>query len=547
MFTRGSSRQINLPYQPVSAKAPFIKSVFFSLSRLFLFFSMACLGMAASPEARAGERSIQEELSETEGNERRRGSISSESAFSVSSYHSQASNFSFDEISDSESEGGQRWERWSAISSESSSPSLSSSSSSSASSPRAQAENSDLYGIQQEMRRIGDELLNADLDDVGPLVNRLQEVQKNEQQFKQLIREEEQIRAEVLTAGLGDMAPLAERLHEMEAQRQSLLSSHARSDTTVSNAELSIAAWRDRVGSSSQDLSGSSVSVLPHSSNGTSLASSSDAEPMMSSQGSDSWSDSESERDWQEVASINAGSTQQAVPADGMEFVFPTMPIETSTSASSNHTDTARERAAEGGVELSHASVNQHDNGQMQTVEKTPLNRREANTEAPAVQANNAHKQLTQVNAATPATTGYESTHDSLKVGADSPVRVSNIAPGAISAASTDAVNGAQLFGSLAASKHYTDRRFSEVQQNINQVARHAYGGIAAAMAMPNQTPRENGNTVVAVGAANFKGQNAVGFGITHRSRGGQFLFHGAASTAGAAGVGVRVQAGYEF
>ncbi|UAW64879.1 YadA-like family protein [Mycoavidus sp. HKI] len=143
--------------------------------------------------------------------------------------------------------------------------------------------------------------------------------------------------------------------------------------------------------------------------------------------------------------------------------------------------------------------------------------------------------------------------------GADSetPVKVSNVAPGEISEDSTDAVNGAQLFESInysmTKSAQYTDQRFSEMGQNINDmrqsinnVANHAYSGVAAAMAMPSMGPARPGHTMVSVGAASFKGRKATGVGVTYRSRGGQVIINAAASKAGS-DTGMRVQVGYEF
>ncbi len=139
----------------------------------------------------------------------------------------------------------------------------------------------------------------------------------------------------------------------------------------------------------------------------------------------------------------------------------------------------------------------------------------------------------------------------------EAPVKVSNVAPGKISEDSTDAVNGAQLFQStlysVNKSMQYTDHRFSEVvhgmndmRQSINNVANHAYSGVAAAMAMPSMGPTRPGGTMVSIGTASFKGRKATGVGVTYRSRGGQMIINAAASKAGS-DTGMRVQVGYEF
>ncbi len=150
--------------------------------------------------------------------------------------------------------------------------------------------------------------------------------------------------------------------------------------------------------------------------------------------------------------------------------------------------------------------------------------------------------------------------HNSVTLGSvdsETPVELSNVAPGKISEDSTDAVNGAQLFQgtlySMNKSIQYTDLRFSEVaqgmndmRQSINNVANHAYSGVAAAMAMPSMGPTRPGGTMVSIGTASFKGRKATGVGVTYRSRGGQMIINAAASKAGS-DTGMRVQVGYEF
>jgi len=111
--------------------------------------------------------------------------------------------------------------------------------------------------------------------------------------------------------------------------------------------------------------------------------------------------------------------------------------------------------------------------------------------------------------------------------------RITNVANGQNA---SDAVNYGQL-----------NQLRSDMNSSINQVAKAAYGGIAAAMAMPNMTPSGPGKTVVAAGAANYKGYNAIAAGATYRSRNGRMLVNGAMSMTQAGEAGVRAQVGYEF
>lgn len=107
--------------------------------------------------------------------------------------------------------------------------------------------------------------------------------------------------------------------------------------------------------------------------------------------------------------------------------------------------------------------------------------------------------------------------------------RLTNVAPGING---TDAVNMNQL---------------NAVQSSVNTVARQAFAGAAAAMAMPNLTPSQPGKTVVAAGVANYKGYTAMGVGGTYRSQDSRWLVNAAAAFTPHGDTGVRGQVGYEF
>ncbi|MBY4662602.1 beta strand repeat-containing protein [Burkholderia contaminans] len=101
--------------------------------------------------------------------------------------------------------------------------------------------------------------------------------------------------------------------------------------------------------------------------------------------------------------------------------------------------------------------------------------------------------------------------------------------------------------GQLDRAMESVDQRFNDTNRAINDVAKNAYAGIAAAMAMPNMTPSQPGKTVVAVGTANFKSGSAIAAGATYRSRNGNWLVNGATSVTSVGDVGIRAQVGYEF
>ncbi|NUY30603.1 adhesin [Paraburkholderia sp. JPY303] len=138
---------------------------------------------------------------------------------------------------------------------------------------------------------------------------------------------------------------------------------------------------------------------------------------------------------------------------------------------------------------------------------------------------------------------------NSLSVGSATQQRqITNVAAGT---ADTDAVNVGQMNSSVAQgvqqANNYTDQRINATNQAINDVAKNAYAGIAAAMAMPNMTPSGPGKTIVAAGGATYKGGSAAAVGATYRSRNNKWLVNAAMSVTSTGDAGVRAQVGYEF
>ena len=97
-----------------------------------------------------------------------------------------------------------------------------------------------------------------------------------------------------------------------------------------------------------------------------------------------------------------------------------------------------------------------------------------------------------------------------------------------IGTASTDAVNVGQLNDAVAnavgdlptgtTSKQYTDQQINMVQQSVNNVARGAYAGVAAATALTMIPDVDQGKTIaVGVGSANYKGYQATALGASAR------------------------------
>ena len=91
------------------------------------------------------------------------------------------------------------------------------------------------------------------------------------------------------------------------------------------------------------------------------------------------------------------------------------------------------------------------------------------------------------------------------------------------------------------------DGRFALTHRQIERVADRAYAGVAAAMAMPNLTPREPGKFIVAAGGATYQGRSAFAAGGTYRSRCGAWLVHGALAMTSRGDPAFRAHVGYEF
>ncbi|WP_244146612.1 YadA-like family protein [Paraburkholderia sp. BCC1876] len=103
--------------------------------------------------------------------------------------------------------------------------------------------------------------------------------------------------------------------------------------------------------------------------------------------------------------------------------------------------------------------------------------------------------------------------------------QITNVANGT---AATDAVNVGQMNDSIGAAvgnlpggvtaKDYTDQQVKAVQSGVNQVARGAYSGVAAATALSMIPDVDLGKTIaVGVGTANYKGYQATAIGASVR------------------------------
>ncbi|MPX13435.1 adhesin [Moraxella catarrhalis] len=122
--------------------------------------------------------------------------------------------------------------------------------------------------------------------------------------------------------------------------------------------------------------------------------------------------------------------------------------------------------------------------------------------------------------------------------------RIQNVAAGEVSATSTDAVNGSQLYKATQSIANTTNELDHRIHQNENK----ANAGISSAMAMASMPQAYiPGRSMVTGGIATHNGQGAVAVGLSKLSDNGQWVFkiNGSADTQGH--VGAAVGAGFHF
>lgn len=110
------------------------------------------------------------------------------------------------------------------------------------------------------------------------------------------------------------------------------------------------------------------------------------------------------------------------------------------------------------------------------------------------------------------------------------------MAPGV---AGTDAVNVNQLNAGVAGANAYTDARVNGLQNEINGVAKKAYAGVAAAMAMES-APYVAGKLTYAAGLGH-KAQSAVGISFRRTADNGRWSVTAGLSAGSVGGAAMRV------
>ncbi|WP_303010303.1 YadA-like family protein, partial [Rodentibacter pneumotropicus] len=122
--------------------------------------------------------------------------------------------------------------------------------------------------------------------------------------------------------------------------------------------------------------------------------------------------------------------------------------------------------------------------------------------------------------------------------------KITNVVPGEVSATSTEAVNGSQLY----AVNRNISNNVNRLNNKINKVDKDLRAGIAGAAAIAGLPQvRGNGKSMVAVAASNYRGENAVALGYTRASDNGKVLLKLSGSTNTRGDVVSTVGLGYEW
>ncbi|WP_173020699.1 YadA family autotransporter adhesin, partial [Kingella kingae] len=126
--------------------------------------------------------------------------------------------------------------------------------------------------------------------------------------------------------------------------------------------------------------------------------------------------------------------------------------------------------------------------------------------------------------------------------------KVQGVAAGVISANSTDAINGSQLYYTNQAIGANINNVANNLNARINDVADDADAGTASAMATAG-VPQAYlpGKSMVAVGASTYRGKQGYAVGFSAISDSGNWIVKGTASGNSRGHFGATVGAGYQW
>ena len=132
---------------------------------------------------------------------------------------------------------------------------------------------------------------------------------------------------------------------------------------------------------------------------------------------------------------------------------------------------------------------------------------------------------------------------------------IQNVASGQVSANSTDAVNGSQLYAAYDAINNIYQRQMagydaeiSQINQNISDLKEGAYAAIAGALAIGNlPQPSAAGKNMISGGMGNYKGHSAAAFGFSSLSENEKVIWKMGASFDSNRNSGGAVSFGYQW
>ncbi|MEX4039583.1 autotransporter adhesin Hia [Haemophilus influenzae] len=126
-------------------------------------------------------------------------------------------------------------------------------------------------------------------------------------------------------------------------------------------------------------------------------------------------------------------------------------------------------------------------------------------------------------------------------------VVIDNMANGEISATSTDAINGSQLY---AVAKEVTNLagQVNNLEGKVNKVGKRADAGTASALAA-SQLPQATmpGKSMVAIAGSSYQGQNGLAIGVSRISDNGKVIIRLSGTTNSQGKTGVAAGVGYQW
>lgn len=102
--------------------------------------------------------------------------------------------------------------------------------------------------------------------------------------------------------------------------------------------------------------------------------------------------------------------------------------------------------------------------------------------------------------------------------------QIQNVAPGVISADSTDAINGSQLYHSI----EELNTNVGNVYQTVGRIEKNANAGVASAIAVANlPQPHDPGASMTSVAVGHYMDESALSLGLSTISDNGQWVLKG--------------------